>query len=865
MKSPFAFFSTPVNMICARLIFIISISVPATLYAQLPGSIDLTFSNPPVNLGDSSRFVNDVNDIVKQPDGKYIVTGYFTYYNGTPSNRIVRLNADQTLDTSFKVGYTTTGGFNYEVKSVALQPDGKILAAGVFTSYNGTPCNHIARLNIDGSIDTTFNTGTGFNNTTRDIIVQPDNRILVCGEFYQFNGVARQGIARLDTSGSLDNAFNIDTYFSGAIYKMALQVNGKIVIGGSFQSNYGIGLEHRNSIARLNTNGSIDNNFPSLANNATFGLQGGVFALAIQPDGKILAGGDFKFNPQAEPYRMIARFNTDGTFDNTFIVGDGFDNYDHDYAAVNDIKVQPDGKIIVGGYFNLFKGDTSSGISRLHPNGTRDTGFKTGTGFYQGFKTVNTITLDTTLDEIIVGGVFSSYNNIKRNKIAVLDTNGHITPAFHVNTGFEPLSSVKTIALQPDGQIIAGGQFENYGDVYSYNLIRVDKAGTIDTAFVSKVGYTGYISDAYINCIALQPDGKIIVGGKFQGFNDSIQPHLLRLNYDGTLDTTFKTGTGFSGFGAEIFAVVKQPDGKIIAAGTFTSFSGISSINIVRMNTDGSPDLGFNTGTGANRDVFDVLLQPDGKIIARGNFTKFNNVTCKGIVRLNDDGSLDNTFAINVNVGNYFGAFKSNMLLQADGKILVCNGGVVRLNADGSLDNTFSAGFPTGYLNSIYSISQQADGKIVAAGNFGAIFVFADNQNYDNNSIVRFDSNGSLDTSFNSGIRTTDISIRKVLIDSTGQILAGGNFSKYDGHSIINLMRINSGDQAESAAVTSIANGNWNDATIWSGGVVPAPGDNVIVKHSVTLNANSEVYSLSVQKPNGNLIIQTGANLKIIH
>ncbi|MEY3470703.1 MAG: hypothetical protein RLZZ223_53, partial [Candidatus Parcubacteria bacterium] len=135
-------------------------------------------------------------------------------------------------DTSFNIGT----GFNNWVYSLALQSDGKILVGGDFTSYQGVGANYIIRLNSDGSRDTSFNLGTGFNDSIASLALQSDGKILVGGWFSNYNGDTVNRIVRLNSNGSIDSSFNIGTGFNGSVYSLALQSDGKILVGGYFTS-----------------------------------------------------------------------------------------------------------------------------------------------------------------------------------------------------------------------------------------------------------------------------------------------------------------------------------------------------------------------------------------------------------------------------------------------------------------------------------------------------------------------------------------------------------------------------------------------------------------------------------------------------
>ena len=257
-------------------LLILGILIIHHLFAQ-DGSNDLSFNGDKINLGDGPSSI--VSTTAHQTDGKILIGGGFTSYNGKAINRIARLNADGSFDTTFNPGE----GANSPVNSINLQPDGKIIIGGNFTFFNGTAINRIARLNSDGSLDSSFNPGTGASNAVQTTTLQSDGKILIGGFFASYNGVARNRVARLNADGSLDYSFNPGTGANSTVSNVVLQPDGKIIIGGSFLTYNGTG---RNFIARLNTDGSLDSSFiPGLGANSS------VMAVSHQPDGKIIIGG----------------------------------------------------------------------------------------------------------------------------------------------------------------------------------------------------------------------------------------------------------------------------------------------------------------------------------------------------------------------------------------------------------------------------------------------------------------------------------------------------------------------------------------------------------------------------------------------
>jgi uncharacterized delta-60 repeat protein len=198
-----------------------------------------------------------VLDTVVQPDGKIVIAGSFNLVGTTARNRIARLKPNGTVDLSFDAG---TVGLNVsdQVRTVVVQPDGKILIGGGFTTVGDVALNNFARLNGDGTVDTaTFSPGTGADNIVFCVAVQPDAKILIGGAFTAVNGQPRNHIARLNADGTLESeaTFNSGSGANSNVVSIAVQADGKILIGGDFTSVNG---QTRNYVARLNADGSLE-------------------------------------------------------------------------------------------------------------------------------------------------------------------------------------------------------------------------------------------------------------------------------------------------------------------------------------------------------------------------------------------------------------------------------------------------------------------------------------------------------------------------------------------------------------------------------------------------------------------------------
>ena len=369
--------------------------------------------------------------------------------------------------------FITGTGPNLFVYATAIQTDGKIIIAGDFTSYNGTLINRIARLNANGTIDSGFNPGTGANDVVETIAIQSDGKIIIGGWFTLYNGTARNRIARLNANGSLDGAFNPGTGPNNAIYTSAIQSDGKILIGGELRSYNGT---ISNYITRLNSDGSLDGGFTGSGANAT------VRAIAIQNDSKIIIGGSFSsYNGTLRG--RIARLNANGTIDDTFDPGTETNGW------IYSIAIQSDGKIIIGGDFTSFKGTVANRIARLNADGTFDNGFNPGTGANDA---VETIAIQSD-GKIIIGGKFTSYNTTSRNRIARLNADGTLDSDFNPGTGAN--FSVRTSAIQTDGKIIVGGFFTLYNGIDKNRLARIE--GGISTDI--KTNGSNSISQIFIS------------------------------------------------------------------------------------------------------------------------------------------------------------------------------------------------------------------------------------------------------------------------------------------------------------------------------------------------------------------------------
>ncbi len=338
--------------------FVLGAYTPGFAQAQSDGGLDASF-NATLSAGSLAL------GLAIQPDARVIVAGNFTSINGTARNGLARLNADGSPDGSFTPG-NLPNGF---ATSTVLLPDGKVLISGTGLLVNGTGATSgIARLNPDGSLDASFQTSPGVNGAVYSILVQRDGKLIIGGDFTQVQGVARPNVARLNADGSVDPTFNAGSgtgFDSFSVFGLAQQPDGQVLLAGAFTTVNGVARSH---IARLNADGSLDLGF-----NPGSGADGMTNCLVVLPDGHILLGGDF-FTYNGTARSSLARLNADGTLDASY------DAKVSSGAFVNALSRQADGRIIVGGKFTTINGFGRNGLARLNADGSLDASFDPGSG-----------------------------------------------------------------------------------------------------------------------------------------------------------------------------------------------------------------------------------------------------------------------------------------------------------------------------------------------------------------------------------------------------------------------------------------------------------------------------------------------------
>ncbi|WP_375435896.1 T9SS type A sorting domain-containing protein [uncultured Hymenobacter sp.] len=708
-----------------------------------------------------------VYNALQQPDGKYLVGGTFTQVNGSPAVGLARLNADGTLDQAF----TNTAACQSSIFKIRLLANGQILLQGFSIIVGGQQFNTLAKLNADGSVAANFSVGSGIQPlTVTDVAVQADGKILVSGSFTNFNGVATNNLVRLNADGSVDQAFTtaLGAGFVGAnvggvtVRGVEVQPDGKILVCGNFQNYNNTG---RSGLLRLNADGSLDTTFnPVSSTSTTTGAE--VLAVALDPRTNYILVHGYSFSTQ-----QVVRLNTNGQLDTSFNLsaaptclsfstwnsdqfvvdasgrvllsscfadygGTGGDTYvtrflangqrDSQFAIrrqlggnVYSLKVLSNGNVLIGGDFSRYGtirnvsllqvNDNAQAISSLRPALTQ-----------RG--SVDDMELQSN-GKLLVAGRFWQINGQAAGNVARLNADGTLDSSFQLAGVDGP---VRQVAVQPDGRLVLGGTFATVGSQAQVSPVvaRLLADGSADASFTAPpVVFTSALSSFnMISALVVQADGGILIGGSridMGGYNSA----LHRLLPNGTIDASYANQVGAGVLGGSVASLLALPDGKHYVGGT-----GLSTApGLVRLNANGSRDNSFAAGMGSSTASFTVnklLLLPNNQLLAGGFFTSYNGTARTHLTQLNPDGTIDMSYTPPVLAGNGV----SMLARYANGRVLVgssfltINGAsnntpLVRLNPNGSHDASFLNAVPTG----VGALLLQPDESFVVSGSFSTI------------------------------------------------------------------------------------------------------------------------------------------------
>ncbi|CAE78065.1 delta-60 repeat domain-containing protein [Bdellovibrio bacteriovorus] len=732
---------------------ILRLNADGTLDTSFAGDGSWTYA-PGINNFDN------LMDITTQPDGKILGVG-LSNEGSTSSIALVRLNSDGTPDVGFG-----TVGFSYlnlpsatesEGKKIQLLANGKILVAGIaFVS----PYNQIfvARYNSDGSLDTTFNSGSGFNiltiagrnNDVYDLKTDSLGRIIVSGYTWP-TGDLSGVIARLSSDGSLDTAFggtgivitNRSSSANDSIYSIHPLSDGSILVAGALTTAGNSNCY----LSKYTAAGAVDATFNGTGISVVdFGGSDVCRGMDVMSDGSIMMSGNSANNFVAA--KLTAAGALDASYGASGLVSvDVTGNTKYDYMA--DSHLLSDDKLLIAGY--TFTDNEEYSVARLNPDGSLDTTLNgTGTGYY--------------------------------------DIEG------------DPYDAIACITLQPDGKVLLGGASQS-NDWGKTAVARLNLDGTLDSSFGSNGSTLAYpLPNEYASFgnVHVLANGKILASGDVDG-----NFLLARYNTDGTLDTTFASGAGFvltsltAGTTESVSSMLVQPDGKIVLIG-----SEDNNIALARYNPDGSLDGSFGTGGTLLLDLGDVDRAHDGRYLSDGKLLITGTTqNMFMLLRLNSNGTLDTTWGsgtgyLTTNFGGTNHVHVKMAILPDDRVILAgqvdSHFGVARYNADGSLDPSFGTAGSTlvtvagSTAEDFHDLGVQSDGRILLVGGavHGALYKAI---------VLRLNTDGSIDSSFGTAgvvleqpaAENFESDFRAIAINSDDSFYVAGLQHKHRNYSIV--------------------------------------------------------------------------------
>lgn len=796
-----------------------------------------------------------------QADGKLIISAYpapYYAYERT-TNYLNRLNVDGSYDLAFgPVSELGSEKLAVPPSALALQPDGKLLLAATFIATNGSSLNRVVRLTDSGQLDATFSPPPEVNGNVWGICPLANGEVLIHGSFTAINGLPRLGMAIFRADGALSPAFipgfQASDYFRNTITAVAIQGDGKVVFSGDARLPGGAAL----SLGRLNTDGSLDSSFH--ASNGSIHLW-----LALQADGKVLVDGSTGpfFGAQLERVNndpnvgagfvefsaaslvvneanasvtlgarrvggtnglVRVRYATQAgtaTDASDFVAQTGILEFTPGDASekaitislLDDALAESDETFLlslgapVGGA--IWGGNAATGItvrdndttleflgtrfSIRESAGAQDINVRR-LGGTTGVVSVDYATSDGTsqagLDYLAQSGTLTFANG---------ETNKVITVPVYDDTLSERDETVNLTLSHPTGGALLG---TNAAAVIT--IVDSDRPGTLDPSFNPGTGFCSSFSGfGDVRAVALQSDGKLLVGGNFSSFNGVACPGLVRLQPNGAVDPAFTAVFPVTMPGPPVARLALQPDGKVLVVGADYSSGG--RLFLARLNPSGSFDPSFGVvGVGGEGWIEALFLQSDGRVLIGGEFDSVRGVARTNLARITADGLVDPDFAPII-TWPFGSGLITAMAQEVNGRILI--GGVfnrvngvtrhnlARLEITGSLDLTFAAfGFtnaiPDDANDSLHSIAVQPDGQILVGG------ALSQSNGQIRPILARLNPNGSLDSNF-SVVLANDWGnfmphVSVVLCQPDRKLLVGGGFTSVNGVLRQNLARLNS-------------------------------------------------------------------------
>lgn len=548
--------------------------------------------------------------------------------------------------------------------------------------------------------------------------------------------------------------------------------SNQLLVGGSFTT---IGEKRRDGLARLDSSFVYDPEFKPV-------VVGSVFAIVEQADGRILIGGGFT-QVNGVPRSCIARLNADGTLDSTFFPGAGCN------GNVNAVVVQSDGGVVIGGNFTRVDGVACGRIARLHPDGSLDQRFNAAVG--AGFNSAVAALARQSDDRLVVGGYFTQLGGRLASRLARLQRGGEFDPDFVLPTtpggpsGCDNDVLALAVASPSDDRVYVGGRFSDYSGQSVARVMRLEANGIRDSEFNAPIDTTEVEGiNGAVRALSPASEGRLVIGGDF---TRPAQRCVARLASNGSIDSTWLPPEDARP-ATFVFSVASYNgfDGRVAAGGEFTQIGSTAgnASGVVRYFDNGALDAAPGGALRRPATINAAVPAAGGGWFVGGTFTHLNNVECNRIARISETGVVDGLFSVGAEGKVGFNGPVETIVADGAGRLLV--GGsfstykdisapwLVRLETTGERDTGFA--LAPGIIGTISAVSIQPDGLIVVGGGF------ARNLGSARNNLARLLPGGALDPSFDTGSGQSGV-VWTVAIEREGHIVAGGNFTRFNGAS----------------------------------------------------------------------------------
>lgn len=608
-------------------------------------------------------------------DGNILLIGTIDHLEGVYSGSILKLDSNGRLVEGFHKVITDNPIYN-----VLSLPENKILINGPFSKINGVPTKNLVRLNPDGTIDGTFDCEVS---GITHLAIQSDGKIIVLGNLAY---MGYNYVARLNSNGTLDQTFNNNIPYD---YPSLISIS----------PDNSIFISDRNSVKKLDPDGHLDNNFST---GLSTEMTGSLSDIAVTSIGKVLIGGSFsKYNGVA--CNNIALLDTDGGVNLDFKINLGVGPQ----GQIHDIHIRTNNNILIGGQFIQFNNQPGS-LVELSPGGN----------FIRVVANVSSNNIqsigESSDQRISIAGGFTSVNGLTKRNMVVFNPNYTIVNSFNPDLS-ETSIDLRFFMVDSDENMYTGGGFQFLGiydgftPIYS-TIVKVDQLGNYNENFQTQTPQWASIWRAEI-----QADGKLLVASVI------LPEKISRLNPDGSIDNSFFVGSGpkFNGQNSSVSGI-KYRGSTIYVSGQMDVFNGVNTSGIVALNLNGSVQKAFTSlPNDTYIEAFD--FQSNGKIIIAGNIPFPGGL--KKIIRLNGDGTIDNSFTNNEVVGNFsFVRVDENNNIYLGGSFYSFGGALVnsalRLLPNGTLDASFNTGIGFTDFNNVSALEFLPNGNIVIGGSF---------------------------------------------------------------------------------------------------------------------------------------------------